>query len=541
MRIIDASARSWDAAAAGFRWNVPEYFNIAHAVCEKHTDRRNRIALYYENERGDKATYTFGDIKRLSDRFANALRGLHIERGDRVAIILSQRPETAIAHMAIYKIGAIALPLSILFGSDAIEYRLRDSSAKLVITDRTHRDRVGSLIADIPELNTVIDCDAEDAAGFWGLLDRASDRSDVADTRADDPALLIYTSGTTGPPKGALVAHRCLYGNLTGFELSQNLFPQLDDLFWTPADWAWTGGLIDGLLPSWYYGVPIVGYEGGKFDPEFACDLMSRYRVRNAFIPPTALKMIRQVDRIRERYEVRLRSVMSAGETLGAELYQWGRDVLDLEINEMWGQSEANYLVGNCAALMEVQPGSMGKAYPGHRVEPVDSEGQVLADGEVGELAAYRSGDPVLFLGYWNNDAATKAKYLGEWWGTGDMGYRDERGYVWFVGRTDDVISSAGYRIGPGEIEDCLLKHPAIAQAAVIGVPDSLRGEIVKAFIVLKTEASPSDELKAQIQASVRDRLAAYEYPRAIEFIDELPLTTTGKVRRIELRDRETP
>ncbi len=541
MRIIDASARSWDAAAAGFRWNVPEYFNIAHAVCEKHTDRRNRIALYYENERGDKATYTFGDIKRLSDRFANALRGLHIERGDRVAIILSQRPETAIAHMAIYKIGAIALPLSILFGSDAIEYRLRDSSAKLVITDRTHRDRVGSLIADIPELNTVIDCDAEDAAGFWGLLDRGSESAHVVDTRADDPALLIYTSGTTGPPKGALVAHRCLYGNLTGFELSHNLFPQPDDVFWTPADWAWTGGLIDGLLPSWYYGVPIVGYEGGKFDPEFACDLMSRYQVRNAFIPPTALKMIRQVDRIRERYEVRLRSVMSAGETLGAELYQWGRDVLDLEINEMWGQSEANYLVGNCSALMEVQPGSMGKAYPGHRVEPVDSEGQVLADGEVGELAAYRPGDPVLFLGYWNNDAATKAKYLGEWWGTGDMGYRDDRGYVWFVGRKDDVISSAGYRIGPGEIEDCLLKHPAIAQAAVIGVPDSLRGEIVKAFIVLKTEASPSDELKAQIQASVRNRLAAYEYPRAIEFIDEMPLTTTGKVRRIELRDRETP
>ena len=541
MRIIDASARSWDAAAAGFRWNVPEYFNIAHAVCEKHTDRRNRIALYYENERGDKATYTFGDIKRLSDRFANALRGLHIERGDRVAIILSQRPETAIAHMAIYKIGAIALPLSILFGSDAIEYRLRDSSAKLVIADRTHRDRVGSLIADIPELNTVIDCDAEDAAGFWGLLDRGSESAHVVDTRADDPALLIYTSGTTGPPKGALVAHRCLYGNLTGFELSHNLFPQPDDVFWTPADWAWTGGLIDGLLPSWYYGVPIVGYEGGKFDPEFTCDLVSRYQVRNAFIPPTALKMIRQVDRIRERYEVRLRSVMSAGETLGAELYQWGRDVLDLEINEMWGQSEANYLVGNCSALMEVQPGSMGKAYPGHRVEPVDSEGQVLADGEVGELAAYRPGDPVLFLGYWNNDAATKAKYLGEWWGTGDMGYRDDRGYVWFVGRKDDVISSAGYRIGPGEIEDCLLKHPAIAQAAVIGVPDSLRGEIVKAFIVLKTEASPSDELKAQIQASVRNRLAAYEYPRAIEFIDEMPLTTTGKVRRIELRDRETP
>ncbi|MDH3468496.1 MAG: AMP-binding protein, partial [Gammaproteobacteria bacterium] len=362
--MIDASVRTWDEAGAGFRWNVPEHFNIAHAVCDRHADRRDQVALYYENESGDKATYTFGDIKRLSDRFANVLRGLQIQRGDRVAIVLSQRPETAIAHMAIYKIGAIALPLSILFGSDAIDYRLRDSGAKLVITDCTHRDRVDSLTADIPELETVIDCDAEDAAGFWELLHRASDSAHVVDTRADDPALLIYTSGTTGPPKGALVAHRCLYGNLTGFELSQNLFPQPDDLFWTPADWAWTGGLIDGLLVSWYYGVPIVGYAGGKFDPEFACDLMSRYRVRNAFIPPTALKMIRQVDRIRERYDVCLRSVMSAGEAVGAELFQWGREVLGLEINEMWGQSEANYLVGNCSALMEVQPGSMGKPYP---------------------------------------------------------------------------------------------------------------------------------------------------------------------------------
>jgi acetyl-CoA synthetase len=350
--------------------------------------------------------------------------------------------------------------------------------------------------------------------------------------------MLIYTSGTTGAPKGAVIPHRALLGNLPGFELSHEFFPQPQDFFWTPADWAWTGGLMDALLPSLYYGVPILGYEGERFDPERACALLDKYGVRNAFLPPTALKMLRQLNGIRERHNLSLRSVMSAGEQVTPYLLDWGREHLGASINEMWGQTEVNYLVGNCQPALPVRAGSMGKAYPGHEVKVFDDLGNVTPPGTLGELAV-RVGDPVMFLGYWGNPAASERKLRGGWFRTGDVGYCDEDGYLWFVGRDDDVISSAGYRIGPGEIEDCLLKHPAVAQAAVIGKPDELRGSIVKAFIVLASGEMPGDTLAREIQNEVRTRLAAYEYPREIEFLPELPMTTTGKVRRVELRERE--
>ena len=413
---------------------------------------------------------------------------------------------------------------------------MEDSGAKILVGAAEGVQKVQSLRNELPELETIIDCD-DRKSGFWSLLDRAAKSVETANTLADDPAIVIYTSGTTGPPKGAVLAHRCLLGNLTGFEMSQNFFPLDDDLMWTPADWAWTGGLLDGLIPAWFYGCPVLGYDGGRFDPEKACDLMARYRVRNAFIPPTALKMLRQIGDIRDR-GVQLRSVMSAGESLGAQIYEWAEEALGVQINEMWGQTEFNYIVGNCSKIMPVKPGSMGKPYPGHLVEPVDEAGNVLADEQTGELCALRD-DPVMFLGYWKRDQATQDKFIGPWWSTGDMGYRDSDGYLWFVGRKDDVISSAGHRIGPGEIEDCMLKHPAVAQAAAVGTPDDLRGEIVKAFIVLASGEVPSDALRQSIQDRVRGDLAAYEYPREIEFVSELPMTTTGKVRRIELRERE--
>jgi len=350
--------------------------------------------------------------------------------------------------------------------------------------------------------------------------------------------MIIYTSGTTGPPKGALNAHRCLLGNLPGFELSQNFYAQTGGLFWTPADWAWTGGLLDALLPTLHYGKPVFGYDGqGRFDPERAVDMMARHGVRNAFIPPTAMKMLMQVPDIAAR-GVRLTAVMSAGESVGERVVEWGREAFGITVNEMWGQTEFNYLVGNCSAIMPVKLGSMGKPFAGHWVDVIDAQGRPLPDGECGELVAC-TGDPVQFLGYWENDEATRAKMRGEWFLTGDVGYRDAEGYLWFVGRQDDVISSAGYRIGPGEIEDCLIRHPAVAQAAVIGVPDELRGQIIKAFIVPATGVAPDDELTADIQRQVKQQLAAYEYPRMIEYIDALPLTTTGKVRRNELRQRE--
>ncbi len=539
MQLIDPEATDFDSIRRDFSWSIPERLNIAQQVCERHQQTGDRVAVYTENAAGERAEYRFSDLKEFSDRFANALRAHGVGRGDRVAIVLPQTIETVIAHLAIYKLGAVALPLAILFGPEALEYRLRDSGARAAIVHASRYDDLLELAPELPDLEHVIGCKiGDDDVEFWHLLEQGDDEFQMVTTRADDPACLIYTSGTTGPPKGALVAHRAVIGNFTGFELSQNFYPRDGDVFWTPADWAWTGGLWDALLPALNYATPIVAFEGGGFDAERACKLMADYRVTNAFIPPTALKMLRAIPDLNEKYKFSLRAIMSAGEQVGEELLHWGRDALGVTINEMWGQTEFNYIVGNCAAIMEPRPGSMGKPYPGHRVDVIDDAGEVVGDGVEGELAAWCD-DPVMFLGYWKNDEATQEKITNNWFRTGDVGYRDEDGFLWFVGRKDDVISSAGYRIGPGEIEDSLLKHPAVMQAAAIGKPDELRGEIVKAFIVLVEGYEPSDELAEEIQQSVRRRLSAHEYPREVEFIDELPMTTTGKVRRIELRQRE--
>lgn len=537
--LIPHDSGNFDQICQQYHWQVPDNFNIGYSICDRHDQLADTVAMFYEHEDGRTAQYTFGQLKAFSNQLANTFGAMGIERGDRVAMVLPQRVETGITHIAAYKYGAIAVPLSGLFGTDALAYRLKDSGAKVVVTDQKHVEIIESLRDDLPELEIVINTDDEGTQGFWPLLGKARNSFDIPLNNSDDAALLIYTSGTTGPPKGASIAHRCFYGNLTGFEMSQNFYPQDDDLFWTPADWAWTGGLIDALLATWYYGKPILGYEGGRFDPEKVCQLLEKYQVRNGFIPPTALKMLRQIPDLKERYNIRFRSIMSAGETMGAELYHWGKETFGVEINEMWGQTEFNYLAGNCSAIMPVKAGSMGKAYPGHRVEAIDEDGNVLPAGEVGELAAYRH-DPVVFLGYWNRPGAAEEKFIGDWWRTGDTGYKDEDGYIWFLGRNDDVISTAGHRVGPGEIEDILLKHPAVLQAAVIGKPDELRGEIIKAFVVRKPDIELSPELEDDIKQHVKSRLAAHEYPREIEFIDELPLTTTGKVRRVELRKRET-
>ena len=541
MSLFENDNQSFEQLRRDFRWRVPEHYNIGVDVCDKHTDRFAKPALLLDDADGHSHGVTFGELKKRSDRFANALRGLGVARGDRVAIILPQREETVIAHIAVYKLGAIALPLSVLFGPDAVEYRLSDSGTKVAIGMSSHMDMLNDIRPRLPALETIILCDSDSGAAgrsFQALLESAAERFEPVRTRSDEAAMLIYTSGTTGPPKGALNGHRCLLGNLPGFELSQNFYPRKQDLMWTPADWAWTGGLLDALLPALHYGVPVLGHVGGRFDPEHACRLMGKYGVRNAFIPPTAMKMLMQVQDLKQKHGLQLRSIMSAGEQVGTQVVDWARDELGVGVNEMWGQTEFNYLVGNCTQVMAVRPGSMGKPYPGHDVEPVDPSGAPMPDGEVGELAARRD-DPVFFLGYWGQEKSTREKFMGEYWGTGDLGYRDADGYLWFVGRKDDVISSAGHRIGPGEIEDCLIKHEAVAQAAVVGSPDALRGEIVKAFIILAEGQAPSEALAQNIQQNVKQRLAAHEYPREIEFVDSLPMTTTGKVRRIALRERE--
>ncbi|MEO6908767.1 MAG: acyl-CoA synthetase, partial [Abditibacteriaceae bacterium] len=449
-------------------------------------------------------------------------------------------PETAISHAATYKLGAIAVPLFTLFGPDALQYRLADSAARVVITDRDNVAKVMDLRADLPELRAVIVSGDNAPAGTHSFNDLLKDaRGDFTPvvTDADDPALIIYTSGTTGNPKGALHAHRTLLGHLPGVEMPHEFFPQPGDLFWTPADWAWIGGLIDVLLPSWHHGVPVLAHRARKFDPEHAFALLAKHQVRNAFFPPTALKLMRQVSQP-QRYDFSLRSIGSGGETLGTDIVNWGRETFGFTINEFYGQTECNLVVSNCAGLMEARPGSMGRAVPGHEVAVIDENGEIVADGEVGQIAVRRP-DPVMFLGYWNNAEATANKFRGDWLLTGDLAKRDEDGYFWYFGRDDDVITSGGYRIGPAEVEDCLQKHPAVALAAVVGSPDALRTEIVKAFVVLTADAQPSDELASEIQNHVKRQLAAHEYPREIEFVAELPMTTTGKIIRRELRHRE--
>jgi acetyl-CoA synthetase len=529
-------ADSYDAVRRGFRWKIPVRFNIGVACCDRHADDSARIALIYEAPDGSVERYSFDDLKRLSNRCANALAALGVQAGDRVGVLLQQRPETAIAHLAIYKLGAVAVPLFVQFGPDALEHRLADSGAKALITDAENLTKIPG---DLPELATilVVDGDGSGHPLFWHTLDRASDAFAPVDTDSDDPALIIYTSGTTGKPKGALHAHRVLLGHLPGVQLPHDFFPRQGDCYWTPADWAWIGGLLDVLLPSLYFGVPVLAHRARKFDPEEAFDLIARHRVRNAFLPPTALKMMRAVLSPLARFDLDLRSVASGGEALGEDILAWSREALGVPVNEFYGQTEANLLIGNCASLYPVKPGSMGLPIPGHRVAVVSADGQQLPPGETGIIAVQRP-DPVMFLGYWRDPEATEAKFAGDWCLTGDVALRDADGYIWYKGREDDLISSGGYRIGPTDIEDCLMKHGAVLMAAVVGKADAVRGEIVKAFVVPRPGVLPAAALADEIRGFVGERLAWYQAPREIDFVDELPLTATGKIIRRELRAR---
>jgi len=539
--------QNYDGVYQSFCWEIPEFYNIGVDICDKWAHQRYRLALIYEDENGQVEKYTFWDLKRLSNRLANGFKACGVGAGDRIGILLPQCPQTAISHIAAYKIGAIAIPLFTLFGTDALAYRLSNSQARVIVTDAVNLPKILEIRPNLPDLQTVLVTGGdgyENVLDFGDVLARGSSDFHPVQTRADDPALIIYTSGTTGPPKGALHAHRTLLGHLPGVEFPHNFFPRDDDFFWTPADWAWIGGLIDVLFPSWHHGIPVLAHRARKFDPEEAFHLIARYGIRNAFMPPTALKLMRQVKDPKSRHEYCMRSIGSGGETLGEELLDWGREVMGLTINEFYGQTECNLIVGCCADIMEIRPGSMGKAIPGHGVDVVDEQGQPVKEGIVGEIAVKRP-DPVMFLEYWQNPEATRKKFIGDWLLTGDLAQKDADGYFWFNGRKDDVITSAGYRIGPAEIEDCLMKHPAVAMVAVVGSPDAVRTEIVKAFVVPKAEVTPGPDVAEDIKKFVKTRLAAHEYPREVEFVSELPMTATGKIMRRELKkleiQRKTP
>jgi acetyl-CoA synthetase len=543
---------SYEKVYESFQPRFPDVFNIGSAITERHVARGfgNDTALIYEAPgQKEAARITYAALHELSNRLGNALRSVcGVQQRDRVAIYLPQCPETAITHAAVYKIGAIALPLFTLFGPEAVQYRLSNSGARCVVTDTTGLETLRKVRDRLPDLKSVVVVTREgesaaslgdDVRHFGSLVEGGSAELAAVQTRAEDPALIIYTSGTTGNPKGCVHAHRVLLGHLPGVELPHNFFPQPGDVMWTPADWAWIGGLLDILLPGLYHGVPVVAHRAKKFDPDEAFHLMAKHRVRNVFMPPTALKLIRRAST--QRYA--LRSLGIGGETLGNELLEWGRQTFGVTINEFYGQTECNLVLANCADLFPVRPGSMGKPVPGTTVAVLDAQGAPLPPNAVGNICVRRPGQTML-LEYWGNAKATREKFVGDWLVTGDQGRVDKDGYFWFVGRDDDIITSAGYRIGPGEIEDCLLQHPKVALAAAVGKPDPIRTEIVKVFVVLRPEFEGLDEaaraaVARDIQDFVKTRLAAHEYPREVEFIRELPMTTTGKVIRKTLRQLE--
>ena len=584
----------YDAMQHGFHWSVPSHFNMAE-VCSRRwaaqADAAQRVAILEHQAAGPARSHSYAELQQAADALSHVLAGLGVQRGDRVAIVLPQRFETAVAYIAVMQMGAVAMPLSLLFGPDALEYRLQDSEAVAAIVDDASVGNLLSVRAQCPALREVIGVDLSNAndmlhveVDYASALAAHQRRFDAVQTKAEEGAVLIYTSGTTGPPKGALIPHRALVGNLTGFVCSQNWFGFSPDkaadaahgnpratraslptesaaVFWSPADWAWTGGLMDALLPTLYFGRPIVAWNG-RFSPELAFTLLQQHRVTHTFLFPTALKaMMKAYPKARRDFKLHLQAIMSAGEAVGDAVFGYCQQQLGVTVNEMFGQTEINYIVGNCAmewspegqqalamhrthAGWPAKPGSMGKGYPGHRVAVIDDEGRECPVGVPGDVALNRFNlhgepDPIFFLGYWKNASSTQSKFTGDWCRTGDLATRDAEGYLWYQGRADDVFKAAGYRIGPSEIENCLVKHAAVANAAVVPKPDAQRGALVKAYVVLAAGYAPGEALIAELQQHVRGKLAPYEYPKEIEFIAELPMTTTGKVQRRVLRLQE--
>jgi acetyl-CoA synthetase len=530
------SEPTYEELRRGFSWHVPRRFNLGTACTDAHP--ADRPALIHVRRSGEADRYTFGDLSRLSNRMANALTGLGMRPGDRVAVALSQSPEAAVAHLGALKARMISVPLSHLFGVDALRHRLADSGAELVVTDSRGLEKLEEL-TDIPRRRWIVLTDGDAAGdarirGFWPVLKAASDRLPTPPSGPSDPCILIYTSGTSGPPKGVLHGHQVLIGQAPGFRLCHEFIPQQGDRMWTPADWAWIGGLCNTVMLAWMHGVPVVSAARGKFDPEWALHLMARHEIRNAFLPTTALRMMLQCE---IPGDLRLRSMLAGGEAQEPWLFDAARAAFRISFNEAYGQTEADFVVGHCASRWPARAGSMGRAYPGHEVRVMRRDGELAAPGEVGEVVV-RMPDPTALLRYWNRPDATQEKVSQGWLHTGDLARMDEEGYFWFESRVDDVIKSAGYRIGPGEIEECLLGQEAVANAAVIGVPDEVRGHVIKAYVQLKPGFSPSGELEGSLRDHVRTHLAAYQYPKFIEFIESLPLTATGKIARSVLREQ---
>jgi acetyl-CoA synthetase len=531
---------TYEQLYSSFRWSIPVRYNIAADVCDRHAHDPDKIALIGEESDGKIWRMTFREIQRKANQVANLFASSGLVKGDRVMLLLGQNPWTAIAHVACWKAGLVSVPVSTLFAADAIAYRLNLVAARVLVTDQQNLPAAVRTLAMAQHAVRLylIDGQAPEAESLAASVAKARDTFTNVDTAADDAAFLNFTSGTTGNPKGALQAHRSMLGHLPGAEFGLDFLPHPGDVMWSPADWAWLAGLMDVLMPAWYHGIPVLTYRAPRFDPEQAFALIGRHQVRVTLLVPTMLRLMRRVPDPVNRFGAKLRAIYSGGESVGKELLEWGTDALGVPINEVFGQTECNLVLGSNARIMPIKPGSIGRAVPGHVAAIVDDTGHVQPTGTVGNIAV-RSPDPVMMLEYWQNPEATRDKYADGWLITGDLGICDEDGYFWFQGRADDVITSGGYRIGPSEIEDALARHPAVVMAAVIGVPDPVRTESIKAFVVLRQGFSGSKELADEVRNFVREHLAKHEVPSAIEFVDALPMTTTGKIMRRQLRDVE--
>ncbi|WP_313690791.1 acyl-CoA synthetase [Halorarum halobium] len=550
---VELDYQDYETAREEFEWTVPAEYNLAHDLLRKHEDV-HRPALHQSYPDGRERTYSFRELDDLSDRVARGLANRGVGRGDRVGVVLPQVPANPLTHLACWKLGAVSIPLSVLFGPDGLESRLGDAGAVAVVADEEVRDAVSTAVGNCRGLDRHVEVrwrgEASEDAPAWNAEDGDDGPDerfatllgepagfDRVETGPDTPAVVLYTSGSTGPPKGVLHTHDVWVGHCPAFFMYVER--DVEGTYWTPADWAWIGALGDLLFPAWHYGQPVVGHPMGPFDPETAVELMDEYDVTDAFLPPTAIRML--MSHGTGSVDLSLETVCSGGEPLTPEILEWADDEMDgLVVNELYGQTEANLLVTNCRDWFSGRAGSMGKPVPGHEVAIVDTEtGERKPPGEVGAIAVRRADDPVVFSEYWNAPERTAAATLDGWHLTGDLGSRDEDGYLWFKSRDDDVIITAGYRVGPGEVEGAILNHADVEQAGVIGVPDDTRGELIKAFVEPAAGVDPDDELREEIRSLVRDRLAKHEYPREIEFLAGLPQTTTGKIRRRALRDRE--
>lgn len=537
---LQALNLSVEKDAISIEW--PHDVNIFHMTVGLHLqdDTKNRPALLFEMENGDIHTQTFADVDKKAAALAAYLRELGFAFGDLIGLHTGQHPDTAIAHMAICKLGGIAVTLSQLYGPGSLSHAMNDCKLKVLITSKevwgSLRPNSASLF---PHLKYVLLRDPQ--VGELNLA--AAFETDASDFEpayggADDPALLMYTSGSTGQPKGILHGHRILAAYTPSINLFFNMAMNDEDaVYWSPSDWAWVGGLLDMLFPAWMAGRPIAT-SLDRFKADRAYEFMARHKVTHTFLAPTAIKRLAQTLNPQDEYDLAIRIVCTGGEALAADTLNWAEKKLGVVCNEFYGMTEVNHLIGNCAALFDRRPGSMGRAYPGHDVRLVDGNGDDVPDGEEGEIVTQAS-SPTRFLGYLNNPDKEQEMYFGPYLRTNDLAVRDKDGYFWYKGRSDDLIKSSGFRIGPAEIEECLLAHQAVAEVAVIGKPDEERGSIVKAFVKVRAGRETNDDLKSTLQQFVRENLAAYKAPREIEFVASFELTSSAKINRRVLREAE--